>query len=102
MIIFVLPDGTVGLASSREEAIRRFRGFIEGEEIAPPDSPNSDSVVPTPVISTSASDSGFNSDSDSWLRIFKDDFKVVLFYSLKTSTGFFYLPDSLQIFLHPF
>ena len=54
MVIFVFPDGSVGRASTQREAIRRFRGFIEEEEIALPDPPNSDSVVPTPIVSASA------------------------------------------------
>jgi len=33
VIIFVFPDGSVGLASTQREAIRRFKSFEKGEEV---------------------------------------------------------------------
>ena len=69
VIIFVFPDGSIGVASSRREAIRRFKSFEKGEEIDFDDFNSkpalSLSASVSASVSASASDSGFNSDSDS-------------------------------------
>ena len=55
VIIFVFPDGSVGLASTQREAIRRFKSFEKGEEIVDFDALS---------LSTSASASAPASASD--------------------------------------
>ena len=54
MIPFILPDGSVALAASMKEAVRRFREFEKGEEIVDFD----DNSFPNDSVSdsTSASD----------------------------------------------
>jgi len=53
MIPFILPDGSVALAASMKEAVRRFREFEKGEEIVDFDALSLSTSAPA---SASASD----------------------------------------------
>jgi len=60
MIPFILPDGTIALASSMKEAGRRFREFEKGEEIV-----DFDALSLSSSASVSAPDSASVSDDSS-------------------------------------
>jgi len=60
VIIFVFPDGSVGLASTQREAIRRFKSFEKGEEVI-----DFDALSLSSSASVSASDSASASDDSS-------------------------------------